>query len=174
MDGAILVVAANDGQMPQTQEHLLLAKQVGVDKIVVYVNKADLVDEEMLELVEIEVRELLDQYGFDGDDTPFVCGSALKALQGDQGPYGELSIHKLVSCLDEYIPTPTRDLTSPFLLPIDNYFSVPGRGSVVTGTLKQGIIKKGDSAELIGFNRRIKTVANDLQVRQRYSILFVV
>lgn len=165
MDGAILVVAANDGQMPQTLEHLLLAKQVGVKKVVVYINKADLVEEDVLELVEIEVRELLEDQGFDGINAPIVNGSALLALQGDQGPYGESSIHKLIKALDEFIPAVTRDLTSPFLLPIDNYFSVPGRGSVVTGTLKQGTIRKGDHVELLGFNRRIKTIANDLQVR---------
>lgn len=164
MDGAILVVAASDGQMPQTREHLLLAKQAGVKKVVVFVNKADLVDEDVLELVEIEVRELLEDYGYDGIDAPFVNGSALLALQGDQGPYGESSIQKLVKALDEYITIPTRDLTSPFLLPIDNYFTVPGRGSVVTGTLKRGIMRKGEAAELLGFDRHIKTVLNDLQV----------
>lgn len=164
MDGAILVVAANDGQMPQTQEHIMLAKQVGVEKVVVYINKADLVDEDVLELVELEVRELLEDHGFDGNNAPIVNGSALLALQGNQGPYGESSIHRLIKVLDEYIPVLTRDLTAPFLLPVDNYFSVPGRGSVVTGTLKQGIIRKGSDAELLGFNRRIKTVANDLQV----------
>lgn len=164
MEGAILVVAANDGQMPQTREHLLLAKQVGIERIIVFVNKADLVDDEVLELVEIEVRELLDQYGFSGDSTPFVYGSALLALQGDQGPYGEASIHKLIKTLDEYIPLVTRDITSPFLLPVDNYFSVPGRGSVVTGTLKKGTITKGDNAELLGFDRCIKAVVNDIQV----------
>ncbi|KAG7154612.1 elongation factor Tu 2-like [Homarus americanus] len=164
MDGAILVVAASDGQMPQTREHLLLAKQVGVGKVVVFINKSDLVEDDVLELVELEVRELLEDFGFDGINTPFVNGSALLALQGDQGVYGEKSILKLVKALDEYISIPTRDLKSPFLLPIDNYFSVPGRGSVVTGTLKQGIIRKGEEAELLGFDRRIKTVVTDLQV----------
>nr|XP_045583817.1 elongation factor Tu-like [Procambarus clarkii]XP_045583818.1 elongation factor Tu-like [Procambarus clarkii] len=164
MDGAILVVAANDGQMPQTREHLLLAKQAGVKKVVIYVNKADLVDDEVLELVEIEVRELLDDYGFDGINAPFVNGSALLALQGDQGPYGESSILKLVKALDDYVSIPTRDLKSPFMLSIDNYFNVPGRGSVVTGTLKQGVIRKNDPAELLGFDRQIKTVVSDLQV----------
>ncbi|XP_047481296.1 elongation factor Tu-like [Penaeus chinensis] len=164
MDGAILVVAANDGQMPQTREHLLLAKQVGVERIIVYVNKADLVDEDVLELVELEVRELLDDYGFDGANSPFIFGSALLALRGEDNELGEQSIHRLIKALDEYIPTPTRDLTSPFMLPIDNFFSVPGRGSVVIGTLKQGIIKKGDEAELLGFDRQIKTTVSNIQV----------
>ncbi|XP_045121066.1 elongation factor Tu-like [Portunus trituberculatus] len=164
MDGAILVVAANDGQMPQTREHLLLARQAGVERVVVFVNKADLVDEEYLELVEIEMRELLDHFGFDGTDAPFVYGSALLALEGDNGPLGEQSIHKLLEVMDTYLTPPTRDLTSPFLLPLDNYFSVPGRGSVVTGTLKQGVLERGADAELLGFDRRIKTVATDVQV----------
>ncbi|KAK3874710.1 hypothetical protein Pcinc_020366 [Petrolisthes cinctipes] len=164
MDGAILVVAANDGQMPQTREHLLLAKQVGVKKLVVYVNKADLVDEDVLELVEIEVRELLDHFGFDEDSTPFITGSALLALQGDQSPYGEPSVLRLVAAMDDYLETPSRCLDSPFLLPIDNYFNVPGRGSVVTGTLVQGVVKKGDSADLLGYDKQLKTVASSLQV----------
>lgn len=164
MDGAILVVAANDGQMPQTREHLLLTKQVGVERVIVYVNKADLVDDDVLELVELEVRELLDDYGFDGTKSPFIFGSALLALRGEDSELGEKSIHRLIEALDEYIPTPTRDLTSPFMLPIDNFFSVPGRGSVVIGTLKQGIIKKGDEAELLGFDRHIKTTVSNIQV----------
>ncbi|XP_037781135.1 elongation factor Tu-like [Penaeus monodon] len=164
MDGAILVVAANDGQMPQTREHLLLAKQVGVERIIVYVNKADLVDEDVLELVELEVRELLDDYGFDGANSPFIIGSALLALRGEDNELGEQSIHRLIRALDEYIPSPTRDLTSPFMLPIDNFFSVPGRGSVVIGTLKQGIMKKGAEAELLGFDRQIKTTVSNIQV----------
>lgn len=167
MDGAILVVAANDGQMPQTREHLLLAKQVGVERIIVYVNKADLVDEDVLELVELEVRELLDDYGFDGANSPFIIGSALLALRGEDNELGEQSIHRLIRALDEYIPSPTRDLTSPFMLPIDNFFSVPGRGSVVIGTLKQGIMKKGAEAELLGFDRQIKTTVSNIQVSCR-------
>lgn len=166
MDGAILVVAANDGQMPQTREHLLLARQAGVERVVVFVNKADLVDEDYLELVEIEVRELLDHFGFDGADAPFVYGSALLALQGDPGPLGEQSIHQLLEVMDTYLSPPARDLTSPFMLPLDNYFSVQGRGSVVTGTLKQGVLKRGAEAELLGFDRRIKTTASEVQVRR--------
>lgn len=164
MDGAVLVVAANDGQMPQTREHLLLARQAGVQKLVVFVNKADLVDEDFLELVEIEVRELLDHFGFDGSSVPFVNGSALLALRGDEGPLGEQSIHRLLDVMDSYLSPPTRDFDSPFLLPLDNYFSVPGRGSVATGTLKQGVLRRGADAELLGFDRRIKTVATDVQV----------
>ena len=167
MDGAILVVAANDGQMPQTREHLLLARQAGVERVVVFVNKADLVDEEFLELVEIEVRELLDHFGFDGTDAPFIYGSALLALNGDQGPLGEQSIYQLLEVMDTYLTPPSRDLISPFLLPVDNYFSVPGRGSVVTGTLKKGVLQRGAEAELLGFDRRIKTTASDVQVRSK-------
>ncbi|KAK7080035.1 hypothetical protein SK128_026872 [Halocaridina rubra] len=163
MDGAILVVAADDGQMPQTLEHLLLAKQIGIKYIVVYVNKADLVEEDVLELVELEIRELLDDYGFDSENTPVINGSALLALQGDKGPLGEQSILKLVQVLDEYVPLPTRDLTSPFLLPIDNFFNVTGRGTVVVGTLKQGTIKKLDEAHLLGFDRQIRTTVSDIQ-----------
>ncbi|KAJ3649729.1 hypothetical protein Zmor_021454 [Zophobas morio] len=164
MDGAILVVAATDGQMPQTREHLLLAKQVGVQKIVVYVNKADLVDKEVLELVEIEVRELLDEFGFDSEKSPFVCGSALKALNGEDTEIGEKSIRKLLDVLDEYIPVPERDFMSPFMVPIDNMFLVPGRGTVVVGTIFRGIVKKNAVSELVGFDTKIKTSIGDLQV----------
>uniref|UniRef100_A0A8D8HS10 protein-synthesizing GTPase n=1 Tax=Culex pipiens TaxID=7175 RepID=A0A8D8HS10_CULPI len=164
MDGAILVVAATDGQMPQTREHLLLARQVGVDKIVVFINKADQVDDEVLELVEIELRELLSDFGFDGINSPVIVGSALQALQGDQSPLGEPSIMKLLDAIDSYIPTPTRDLTSPFLLPIDNAFTVPGRGTVVIGTLARGTVKKNDDAELLGFDEQVKTSVGGLQV----------
>lgn len=164
MDGAILVVAATDGQMPQTREHLLLAKQVGVTKIVVYVNKADLVDKEVLELVELEIRELLEDFGFDGANAPVIFGSALDALNGKDTEIGEQSVHKLLNTLDEYIPDPKRDLKSPFLVPIDNAFSVPGRGTVVVGTLSQGVVKKNDQAELLGFDQQFKTVVSDIQV----------
>lgn len=164
MDGAILVVAATDGQMPQTREHLLLAKQVGVEKIVVFVNKADQVDNDVLELVELEVRELLTDFGFDGDATPFVYGSALLALKGDKSEIGEQSIQKLLDVIDEYIPAPQRDLTSPFLVPIDNAFTVPGRGTVVVGTIKRGVIVRNAEAELLGFDEKIKTTISDLQV----------
>lgn len=135
MDGAIIVVAATDGQMPQTREHLLLAKQTGVERVIVFVNKADLVDLDVLELVELEMRELLSEYGFDGENSPVIYGSALLALNGDQSEYGEPSIHRLLKALDEYIPTPERDLNAPFLLPIDNIFSVPNHGTVSTNFL---------------------------------------
>lgn len=164
MDGAILVVAATDGQMPQTREHLLLAKQVGIEKIVVFINKADQVDQEVLELVEIEIRELLSDFGFDGINSPVVSGSALKALQGDQSEIGEQSIMKLLDAIDNYVPTPVRDVTSPFLLPIDNAFTVPGRGTVVIGTLKAGVINRNDEADLLGFDQHIKTTLSDIQV----------
>lgn len=164
MDGAILVVAATDGQMPQTREHLLLAKQVGVEKIVIFVNKADQVDNEVLELVEIEIRELLTDFGFDGINSPVIYGSALLALNGDTSEIGEQSIRKLLKAIDDYIPIPQRDLTSPFLLPIDNAFTVPGRGSVVVGTLRRGTIVKNVDAELLGFDQQIKTTVSDIQV----------
>uniref|UniRef100_A0A336MPT5 protein-synthesizing GTPase n=1 Tax=Culicoides sonorensis TaxID=179676 RepID=A0A336MPT5_CULSO len=164
MDGAILVVAATDGQMPQTREHLLLAKQMGVDKIVVFVNKADAVDNEMLELVELEIRELLEDFGFDGAHCPVISGSALLALKGDESELGVPSIKKLLDAIDSYIPTPTRDISSPFLVPIDNAFLVPGRGTVVVGTIKRGVIQKNSEAELLGFDEEIKTTISDLQV----------
>lgn len=164
MDGAILVVAATDGQMPQTREHLLLAKQVGVQKIIVFVNKADLVDKEVLELVEIEMREMLSHFGFDGINSPVVYGSALLALQENQSEYGVPSIEKLLSYIDSYIPTPTRDFKSPFVLPIDNAFTVSGRGTVVVGTIKKGIINKNDEANLLGFDQNIRTTVSDVHI----------
>jgi elongation factor Tu len=164
MDGAILVVAADDGQMPQTVEHLLLAKQVGIENIVVFVNKAELVGKDVLDLVEMEVRELLSDFGFDGDATPIVNGSALKALKGDEDEYGEQSIYQLMVALDEHIPLPTRDYKSPFMLPIDNAFTVPGRGTVVVGTLKRGTVKKNSEAELLGFDSKLRTSVGDVQV----------
>ncbi|EFA06887.2 elongation factor Tu [Tribolium castaneum] len=164
MDGAILVVAATDGQMPQTREHLLLAKQVGVKNIVVFVNKADLVDNEVLELVELEIRELLEDFGFDSENAPVICGSALKALEGEQSEFGEKAIRKLLDTLDEYIPVPERDFKSPFMVPIDNTFLVPGRGTVVVGTIHRGIVKKNASSELVGFDTKLKTTIGDIQV----------
>ncbi|GJQ76381.1 hypothetical protein Trydic_g2099 [Trypoxylus dichotomus] len=164
MDGAILVVAANDGQMPQTREHLLLAKQVGVGKIIVFVNKADLVDQEVLDLVELEIRELLSDFGFDGDNAPIINGSALLALNGDKSELGEKSVRQLLEAIDLYIPDPQRDFTSPFMLPIDNVFNVPGRGTVVIGTITKGIIKRNDEAELLGFDTCTKTIITDIQV----------
>ncbi|XP_066262692.1 elongation factor Tu [Euwallacea similis] len=164
MDGAILVVAATDGSMPQTREHLLLAKQVGVMKIVVYVNKVDLVDEEILELVDLEMRELLEDFGFDGEGAPIILGSALQALEGKDTDIGTKSIQKLLDALDSYIPPPQRDITSPFMLPIDNAFSVPGRGTVIVGTLSRGVLKKGTEANLLGFDLNVKTSVSDIQV----------
>lgn len=151
MDGAILVVSAADGPMPQTREHILLARQVGVPHIVVYLNKADMVDDkELVELVEMEVRELLSKYKFPGDDTPIVMGSALKALEGDQSEIGVPSIQKLVDAMDAYFPEPQRDIDKPFLLPIEDVFSISGRGTVVTGRVERGIIKVGDEVEIVG------------------------
>lgn len=163
MDGSILVVAATDGQMPQTTEHLLLAKQVGIKKIVVFINKADLVDDEVLDLVEIEIRELLCDFGFD-DDSPIIRGSAFKALNGDESPIGEQSIRQLLEAIDTFIPTPQRDIKSPILMPIDNFFTVPGRGSVVVGTIKRGTMTKNDEIELLGFDQEIKSTISDVQV----------
>jgi elongation factor Tu len=164
MDGAVLVVAATDGQMPQTYEHLLLAKQVGIKQIVVFINKADLVDQEMLDLVELEIRELLCDFGFDGNGTPIIHGSALLAVNGDTSEFGEPSIRKLLDALDSHFQSPSRDMTSPFILPIDNSFTVPGRGTVVTGTIVQGTMKKNDEAELLGFDENLKTTLSVVQI----------
>ncbi|XP_061178734.1 elongation factor Tu, mitochondrial-like [Saccostrea echinata] len=153
MDGCILVVAATDGAMPQTREHILLAKQIGVEKMVVFINKADASDDEMLELVEMEVRELLAQYGFDADDTPFIKGSALCALEGKDPEIGEKKIKELLDTCDVYLPVPLRDLDKPFFLPVEHVMSITGRGTVVTGKMQTGVIKKGDDCEVIGFNK---------------------
>ncbi|EEZ80673.1 MAG: MraZ protein [uncultured Candidatus Thioglobus sp.] len=151
MDGAIIVIAATDGPMAQTREHILLSKQVGVPYIVVYMNKADMVDdEELVELVEMEIRELLDEYDFPGDDTPVIFGSALKALEGDTSEIGVPSILKLVEALDTYIPTPKRDTDKTFLMPIEDVFSISGRGTVVTGRIEAGIVNVGDELEIVG------------------------
>src|SRR5574338_1178065 len=159
MDGAILVVSAADGPMPQTREHILLARQVGVPYIVVYMNKADMVDDkELLELVEVEVRELLSKYQFPGDKTPIVIGSALKALEGDQGELGEPSILKLAEALDSYIPTPERAIDGAFLMPVEDVFSISGRGTVVTGRVERGVVKVGEELEIVGLKPTIKTV----------------
>jgi elongation factor Tu len=158
MDGAILVVSAADGPMPQTREHILLSRQVGVPYILVYMNKADMVDdEELLELVEMEIRELLDQYEFPGDDTPIVVGSALKALEGDTSEIGTQSIIKLVDEMDKYIPTPERDTDKPFLMPIEDVFSISGRGTVVTGRIERGIVHVGDEVSIVGIKDTVKT-----------------
>ena len=165
MDGAILVVSAADGPMPQTREHILLARQVGVPYIIVYLNKADMVDEpELLELVEMEVRELLSKYDFPGDDIPVVTGSALKALEGDQSEIGEPSIIKLAEALDSYIPEPKRAIDGPFLMPIEDVFSISGRGTVVTGRVERGIIKVGEEVEIVGLRDTQKTVCTGVEM----------
>jgi elongation factor Tu len=155
MDGAILVVSAADGPMPQTREHILLARQVGVPAIVVFLNKADMVDdEELLELVEMEVRELLDTYEFPGDDVPIVIGSALQALEGQDGKYGEQSIIDLMAAVDDYVPMPERETDRPFLMPVEDVFSISGRGTVVTGRIERGIVHVGDEIEIIGLQEK--------------------
>ena len=165
MDGAVLVVSAADGPMPQTREHILLARQVGVPKIVVYMNKADQVDDaELLELVEMEVRELLDSYEFPGDETPVITGSALKALEGDTSELGEPSIEKLVAAMDEYIPVPERPVDQPFLLPIEDVFSISGRGTVVTGRVERGVIKVGEEVEIVGIRATQKTTCTGVEM----------
>ena len=164
MDGAILVIAATDGTMPQTREHLLLARQIGVERIVVYINKADVVDSEMLELVEIEARELLEEYGFDSMNTAIVAGSALMALKGDKPDIGKESILKLMEAIDSTVPTPKRDLSGPFYMPVESSVSVPGRGTVAVGTVVQGMLKKGQEVELLGHGNAIKTAASDIHI----------
>ena len=165
MDGAILVVSAADGPMPQTREHILLARQVGVPYMVVYLNKADMVDDaELLELVEMEVRELLDKYEFPGDDTPIVTGSALKALEGETSEMGEESIMRLAEALDSYIPEPERAVDGTFLMPIEDVFSISGRGTVVTGRIERGLVKVGDNVEIVGINDTEKTVCTGVEM----------
>jgi elongation factor Tu len=165
MDGAILVVSAADGPMPQTREHILLARQVGVPYIVVFMNKCDMVDdEELLELVEMEVRELLTKYDFPGDDIPIIKGSALKALQGDQGDLGEPSIFRLADALDSYIPQPKRALDGAFLMPVEDVFSISGRGTVVTGRIERGIVKIGEELEIVGIKPTLKTTCTGVEM----------
>ena len=165
MDGAILVCSAADGPMPQTREHILLARQVGVPYIVVFLNKADMVDdEELLELVEMEVRELLDSYEFPGDDTPIITGSALKALEGDSSDIGEGAILKLAEALDSYIPEPERAVDGDFLMPVEDVFSISGRGTVVTGRVDRGIIKVGDEIEIVGVKDTVKTTCTGVEM----------
>ena len=165
MDGAVLVVSAVDGPMPQTREHILLARQVGVPYIVVYLNKCDVVDDpELLDLVELEVRELLSQYDFPGDDTPVVRGSALKALQGEESDLGTGSILKLYEALDSYIPIPERDVDKPFLMPIEDVFSISGRGTVVTGRVERGVVKVGDEVEIVGIKPTQKTICTGVEM----------
>ena len=165
MDGAILVCSAADGPMPQTREHILLARQVGVPYIVVYMNKADQVDDaELLELVEMEIRELLDSYEFPGDDTPIVTGSALKALEGDASDIGVPSIGKLVEAMDSYIPLPDRPVDGKFLMPIEDVFSISGRGTVVTGRIERGIVKVGEEVEIVGIKETTKTTVTGVEM----------
>ena len=165
MDGAILVVSAADGPMPQTREHILLARQVGVPKIVVFLNKADMVDDpELLELVEMEIRDLLNQYEFPGDDTPIITGSALKALEGDKGELGEEAIIKLANTIDEYFDIPERPVDKPFLMPVEDVFSISGRGTVVTGRIERGIIKTGEEIEIVGVKETQKTICTGVEM----------
>jgi elongation factor Tu len=165
MDGAILVVSAADGPMPQTREHILLARQVGVPYIIVFMNKCDMVDDaELLELVEMEVRELLSKYDFPGDDTPIVKGSAKLALEGDKGDLGEGAIMKLAEALDTYIPTPDRAIDGAFLMPVEDVFSISGRGTVVTGRIERGIVKVGEEIEIIGIKPTLKTICTGVEM----------
>ena len=165
MDGAILVVSAADGPMPQTREHILLARQGGVPYIIVYMNKADQVDDdELLELVEMEVRELLSSYDFPGDDLPLITGSALKALEGDESDIGIPSILKLMDAMDDYIPQPEREMDKPFLLPIEDVFSISGRGTVVTGRVERGVVKVGEEIEIVGIKETVKTTCTGVEM----------
>jgi len=165
MDGAILVVSASDGPMPQTREHILLARQVGVPYIVVFMNKVDMVDDkELLDLVELEVRELLSKYEFPGDDIPIIKGSALKAVEGDTGDLGYGAIQKLLDAVDSYIPTPQRPIEKPFLMPVEDVFSISGRGTVVTGRVERGKIKVGEEVEIIGLRDTQKTVITGVEM----------
>ncbi len=165
MDGAILVVSAADGPMPQTREHILLSRQVGVPYIIVFLNKADMVDdEELLELVEMEVRELLSKYDFPGDDTPIIKGSAKMALDGDEGPLGKQAILKLAEALDSYIPTPERAVDGAFLMPVEDVFSISGRGTVVTGRIERGVIKVGEEIEIVGIKDTVKTTCTGVEM----------
>ncbi|MCH8332310.1 elongation factor Tu [Candidatus Sumerlaeota bacterium] len=165
MDGAILVVGADDGPMPQTREHILLARQVGVPHIVVFLNKVDIVDDdELLDLIELEVRELLDKYDFPGDDIPIIRGSALKAIQGDTGEFGTQSIERLFDALDNSIPEPVRDVDKPFLMPIEDVFSITGRGTVVTGRVERGKVKVGEAVEIVGLKDTKKTVCTGVEM----------
>lgn len=163
MDGAILVVAATDGPMPQTREHLILAKQIGIEKVVIYLNKCDVADKETVELVEMELRELMTELGFDGDNAPIIQGSALCALEERDPELGVESIFKLLEAVDGYIPTPTRPLDKPFLLPVEHVHSIPGRGTVVTGRLEQGVIKKGTDCEIVGMEKFTKSVITGIE-----------
>lgn len=165
MDGAILVVGGDDGAMPQTREHLLLAQQVGIKHVCVFINKADMVeDEELLELVEMEIRELLDEYGFDGDNSPVVVGSALCAIEEREDHIGATKVRELLEHCDSWIPEPVRDLDKPFLMPIENAYSIPGRGTVVTGKVERGILTKGEEVELLGYGQTLKTTCTGIEM----------
>jgi elongation factor Tu len=165
MDSAILVVSAVDGPMPQTKEHILLARQVGVPKIIVFLNKVDMVDdEELIELVEMEIREILNSYNFPGDDTPIIKGSALKALEDDQSKIGQPAIKELVKSMDEYFSIPKRDIQKPFLMPIEDVFSISGRGTVVTGRIDRGEIKVGEEIEIVGIKEPVKTTCTGVEM----------
>ncbi|XP_071525128.1 elongation factor Tu [Panulirus ornatus] len=164
MDGAILVVAATDGVMPQTREHLILSKQIGIDHIVIFVNKVDVADEEMIELVEMEIRELMTEMGYDGDNVPLVKGSALAALEGKDEAMGVKAIEELMEVVDSHIPTPVRDLDKPFMLPVETVYSIAGRGTVVGGRLERGIIKKGMDCEFLGFGKKYKTTVTGVEM----------
>lgn len=164
MDGAILVVAATDGAMPQTREHLLLAKQIGINHIVVFINKVDAADQEMVDLVEMEIRELMTEMGYDGDNAPFVKGSALMALEGKSPEIGSDAVLKLLEEVDRYVPTPVRELDKPFLLPVESVYSIPGRGTVVSGRLERGVLKKGAECEFLGFNKQIKSTVTGVEM----------
>jgi len=165
MDGAILVVSAADGPMPQTREHILLARQVGVPYVVVFLNKADMVDDaELIELVEMEIRELLSSYDFPGDDTPIIKGSALKALEGDKGELGEQAILKLMDAIDSYIPEPVRAIDKPFIMPVEDVFSISGRGTVATGRIERGIVKVGEEVEIVGMKPTQKTTVTGVEM----------
>ncbi|KAK0050235.1 elongation factor Tu mitochondrial [Biomphalaria pfeifferi] len=164
MDGAILVVAATDGTMPQTREHLLLSKQIGIKRLVIFINKADAADKEMQELVEMEIRELLTEFGYDGNATPIITGSALKALEGADPELGEKKIKELLQAIDTHIETPVRDLDKPFFMPIDGTFSIPGRGTVVSGRIERGVVKKGDECEIMGYDKKWKTSITGIEM----------
>ncbi|BFZ10935.1 hypothetical protein BsWGS_13974 [Bradybaena similaris] len=164
MDGAILVVAATDGTMPQTREHLVLSKQIGIKRLVIFINKADAADKEMQELVEMEIRELLTEFGYDGEHTPVITGSALKALEGTDEELGVAKVKELLKAVDEYIETPVRDLDRPFFMAIDGCYSIPGRGTVVSGKIERGIIKKGDEVEIMGYDKKWKTLVTGIEM----------
>ena len=164
MDGAILVVAATDGVMPQTREHLRLARQIGIDNIVIFINKADAADKEMIELVEMELKDLLKEIGYDPDKVPFVAGSALSALENKNPEIGKQAILKLMETVDSHVTLPPRDVTKPFCMPIEHSYSISGRGTVVTGRVEKGIAKKGDALELVGYNKVTKTAANGIEM----------